>query len=294
MDKIMRNPIVYVLFLFPTLLMLCVFFFFPLVQAIYHGFTEWNGINPPKFTGLDNLVTALQDVKFLKSMVNNLYFILFTCVISIPTFVILAILISRVRVFASLYKIAYFVPVILSTAVIGILWGVVLEPEIGMLNSLLRAIGLDEWASYWLADPGKAMIAILVVNAWQWSGFNIILILTGIYGIPKDISEASSIDGANAFQHAIYMTIPMLRPVLAVVLLLSVIGSMKSLDIVLVMTQGGPFGSTHVMATYMIEQAYNRQNYGYSNMIAFLIFIITLVFSLFTNFVTKKWGEDAT
>ncbi len=273
--------------------MLFIFFFLPLVEAFYHGFTRWNGINPPVFTGMDNLQNAIKDTKFLKSIINNLYFILFTCVISIPLFVVIAILISRVKAIASFYKISIFVPVILSTAVVGILWGVILDPEIGMLNSFLKAVGLDAFALYWLADPRTAMISILVVNAWQWSGFNIILILTGIYAIPKEIHESSSLDGATAFQNAIYIILPMLRPVLAVILLLSVIGSMKSLDIVLVMTKGGPFGTTNVMATYMIEQAYLRSNYGYANMIAILIFIITLIISFITNFITKKWGGDS-
>jgi raffinose/stachyose/melibiose transport system permease protein len=292
MEKIMRNPWVYALFIIPTFTMLFVFFFIPLFKAFYHGFTNWNGINEPEFTGLENFFRAIQDTGFLKSMINNLYFILYTCVISIPLFIVLAILISQVKSFASIYKISYFVPVILSTAVIGILWGVILDPEIGMLNAILRKIGLDSFALYWLANPVTAMISVLVVNAWQWSGFNIILLLTGIYAIPKEIHESSALDGANAFQNAIYIILPMLRPVIAVILLFSVIGSMKSLDIVLVMTNGGPFSSTNVMATYMIDQAYTRQNYGYANMIAILIFFITLIFSLLTNFVTKKWGGD--
>ncbi len=292
MIKTMRNPAIYILFLLPTFALLLAFFFNPLIDAFYYGFTKWNGVGQPVFVGLDNFKAALADQDLSKSMINNAYFFLFTCFISLPLYFVLALLISKVHKFASAYKIVFFVPVILSTAVIGIIWGVVLEPNIGIVNNLLRAIGLDQFAMFWLANPDTALISVLVVNSWQWAGFNIILFLTGIYGIPKEINESSNLEGASTLQNTIHIIIPMIRPVIAVVFLLSVIGAMKTLDIVYVMTKGGPVGSTDVMATHMIEQAYGRQKYGYANMIAILIFLITLVFSLFSNYITRKWEDS--
>lgn len=292
MTKTLRNPAIYILFLAPTIALLGIFFFYPLVNAFYYGFTKWNGVGQPKFIGLDNLKAAIDDPDLLRSIINNAYVFLFSCIIALPGYFVLAMLISKVQRFASVYKIVYFVPVILSTAIIGIMWGVVLDPDIGIVNGFLRFIGLDQFAMYWLADPKTAMISVLIVNAWQWAGFNIILFLTGIYGIPKEINESSQLDGANSFQNTLHIVIPMIRPVIAVVFLLTVIGAMKTLDIVYVMTKGGPVGTTDVMATHMIEQAYSRQKYGYANMIAILIFLITLVFSLLANYMTRKWEES--
>jgi raffinose/stachyose/melibiose transport system permease protein len=291
MSRTLRNPLIYILYLAPTFILLSVFFYLPLIEAFFLGFTKWNGINPPVFNGLDNFKEILQDQNFLKAFKNNMVVILFSCFISLPLYFFIAILISNVTKFASMYKIIFFIPVILSTAIIGIIWGVVLEPNIGILNNFLRFIGLDQFAMFWIADPKTAMISVLVVNLWQWAGFNIILFLTGIYGIPKEMKEASAIDGANSFQYTTQIVIPLLKPVIAVVFILAVIGSMKVLDIVYVLTGGGPFGSTDVMATYMIEQAYGRQKYGYANMIAIIIFIITVTFASISNLISKKWVD---
>lgn len=185
-----------------------------------------------------------------------------------------------------------FLPSILSTAVVGVLWiYVVYNNDIGLLNKILIGLGLDDWILPWLADERTAMLSILLTNAWQWTGFYIVLVLAAIFSIPRDVYEAADIDGATGFQKALFITVPLIRPILTVVILLSIVGAMKALDIVMVMTNGGPAGMTDVMATYMYRVGFKNNEYGYANTIGLLIFIFTLVITLINHFISKKLGE---
>lgn len=144
-------------------------------------------------------------------------------------------------------------------------------------------LGLDDWILPWLADERTAMLSILLTNAWQWTGFYIVLVLAAIFSIPRDVYEAADIDGATGFQKALFITVPLIRPILTVVILLSIVGAMKALDIVMVMTD--------VMATYMYRVGFKNNEYGYANTIGLLIFIFTLVITLINHFISKKLGE---
>jgi raffinose/stachyose/melibiose transport system permease protein len=286
MNKTLRNPLIYILFIVPTLILYIAFFILPVFQSLAFGFTKWNGISPTgEFVGLDNFIKAFKDKRFWISVRNNSYFILFSIFVQLPIIVIFSLLISNVKRFKGFYKTAVFIPSILSTAVIGILWGFIYEPNIGILNRFLGIFGAPKLL--WLADPELAMFSILLTNAWQWTGFYIILVLAAILTIPKDLNEAAEIDGATGFQKATQITMPLIRPVINVVILLSIAGAMKAADIVIVMTRGGPFGSTDVMATYMINRSFQIFQYGYGAAIAILIFVFTLIVTLLFYLLTK-------
>ncbi|NBI27571.1 carbohydrate ABC transporter permease [Chengkuizengella marina] len=286
MNKTLKNPIVYILFLLPTILLYCLFMGMPVIQAFYYGFTDWDGLNPPIFNGIENFREAFTDSDFWLSVLNNIYFILFSIVIQLPIIIFLSLLISQVKRFKAFYKTAVFIPSILSTAVIGILWGFIYEPDSGLLNQFLALFGVEK--IYWLSDKSTAMISILITNAWQWTGFYVVLILAAILGIPKDLLEQAEIDGATNWNKSTRIIIPLIRPIIIVVMLLSIAGAMKALDIVWVMTEGGPFGTTDVMATYMIKEAFREYQYGYGNAIAILIFIFTLVITGLFQWSTKN------
>ncbi|MFS1512166.1 carbohydrate ABC transporter permease [Chengkuizengella sp. SCS-71B] len=286
MNKTLRNPLVYILLLLPTVLLYCLFMGMPVIQAFYYGFTDWDGLNPPTFNGIENFQEAFSDSDFWLSVLNNVYFILFSMVIQLPIIIFLALLISQIKRFKAFYKTAVFIPSILSTAVIGILWGFIYEPDSGLLNQFLGLFGVEK--IYWLSDKSTAMISILITNAWQWTGFYIVLILAAILGIPKDLLEQAEIDGATNWNKSTRIIIPLIRPIIIVVMLLSIAGAMKALDIVWVMTEGGPFGTTDVMATYMIKEAFREYQYGYGNAISILIFIFTLVITGLFQWITKN------
>ncbi|OPH48495.1 sugar ABC transporter permease [Paenibacillus ferrarius] len=291
MNKLGRNPWAYVLFTLPTLLLIAVFFLYPMIMSLRYGFTQWNGISPAKFNGLTNFITAFQDKYFWIAVRNNLSFICFSIGVQIPVILVLAFLVSKIRRGKSVYQTMIFLPTILSTAVVGVLWSFIYHPQAGLLNQLLEAIGLKAWQHVWLAEDATALLSVLVTNAWQWIGFYVVLVVSAIYAIPKNILEAAEIDGAASFGQAWWITLPLLRPILIVIVLLSITGSMKALDIVFVMTGGNPYGITEVMATYMYKKAYRIGEYGYASSVALLILLFTGTLTAVFGWITTKQGE---
>ncbi|MBP1967396.1 sugar ABC transporter permease [Paenibacillus aceris] len=281
----------YAIFTIPTLLLLVIFFLYPMLMSMRYGFTAWNGISPAKWNGLDNFTQAFQDKYFWMAVQNNLYFIGFSVGLQIPFILFLALVVSKIRRWTGFYKTMIFLPTILSTAVVGVLWGFIYHPEAGLLNKLLEAVGLGAWKHTWLADESTAMLSVLVTNAWQWVGFYVILVLSAIYAIPKTILEAAEIDGASSSRQAWSIMFPLLRPVIIVMILLSITGAMKALDIVFVMTGGNPYGITEVMATYMYKKAYRIGEYGYANAIALLILLFTGALTSVFGWMTAKQEE---
>ncbi|MFF2909871.1 carbohydrate ABC transporter permease [Paenibacillus sp. NPDC057934] len=290
MNKALRNPVVFTLFVIPALILFLMFFIYPIFSSIYYSFTSWNGVSSTvKFTGLSNYSKAFGDERFWISVKNNGWFILFSVFIQVPLIVIFSLLIANVKKLKGLYKTAVFMPSIMSTAVIGILWGFIYEPNIGLLNKLLSLVGINP--VYWLSDERFAMLSILITNAWQWTGFYIVMVLAAILSIPGELDEAAAIDGATRFQRATRITLPLIVPIISVVIMLSIAGAMKAADIVIVMTKGGPAGSTEVMATYMIKYAITNFKYGYGNAIAVLIFAFTLVVTVLYQVLIARRTE---
>ncbi|MFD0694356.1 carbohydrate ABC transporter permease [Paenibacillus sp. GCM10027628] len=275
MNHTMKNPAVYLMFILPSLLLYFLFFIYPMLTSVYYGFTDWNGLGEPHFIGFDNFMKAFEDLDFWNAVKNNVYFILFSVFVQVPFIIFFAILISGVKRLQGLYKTTVFMPSILSTAVIGILWGFIYEPEIGVLNKFLGLFGIEP--IYWLSDEKWAMLSVLITNAWQWMGFFIVLVLAAILAIPKELGEAAEIDGANYFQRATSITIPLIKPIISVVVMLSIAGAMRVIEIVLVMTNGGPVGATEVMASYMVTRAIKYGEYGFGTALSILIFVIALL-----------------
>ncbi|MEC0176346.1 sugar ABC transporter permease [Paenibacillus favisporus] len=290
MNKALKNPALYVLFILPCLILFAMFFLYPIVSSIRYSLTSWNGVSSdPKFIGFDNFVKALTEKRFWTAVQNNGYFILFSCGIQVPLIVFFSLLIAHVKKLKGLYKTAVFLPSIMSTAVIGILWGFIYEPNIGLLNNILKVFGIEPL--YWLSDEKYAMLAILITNAWQWTGFYIVMVLAAIISIPRELDEAAAIDGATAVQRAFSITLPLIKPIISVVIMLSIAGAMKAADIVIVMTKGGPAGSTDVMATYMIKYAITNFKYGYGNSISVLIFVFTLILTALYQLLIARRSE---
>lgn len=290
MNKALRNPVVFFLFVIPALVLFIMFFIYPIFSSIYYSFTNWNGVSETvKYTGLTNYEKALGDDRFWTSVKNNGWFILFSVCIQVPLIVLFSLLIANVKKLKGLYKTAVFMPSIMSTAVIGILWGFIYEPNIGLFNRILGLVGIEPL--YWLSDERFAMLSILITNAWQWTGFYIVMVLAAILAIPGELDEAAAIDGATGFQRATRITLPLIVPIISVVIMLSIAGAMKAADIVIVMTKGGPAGSTEVMATYMIKYAITNFKYGYGNTIAVLIFLFTLVVTVLYQLLFARRTE---
>lgn len=275
MKSALKNPIVYWSFVLPSLALYFLFFIYTLLTSVGYGFTDWNALETARYVGLDNFRQAFADSDFWVSVRNNMYFILFSVFLQVPLIIFFSLLISSVRKLQGLYKTTVFMPAILSTSIIGILWGFLYHPNDGLFNKIVELFGGEP--IMWLGDTKWAMLSILVTNAWQWMGFYIVLILAAILSLPKEINEAASIDGATGFQRAIRITVPLIMPIISVVVMLSIAGAMRVIDIVLVMTNGGPAGATEVMASYMVNQGTRYGEYGYAMALSILIFAIALL-----------------
>lgn len=291
MNKILRNRLAFVVFVVPALILYITFFIVPLINSLRYSITSWNGVTDPIFNGVDNFIKAFNDPDFWVAFRNNIYFLLFSVFIQVPVIVVVSILISNVKRLNNFYKITVFLPTILSTAAIGVIWKFMYSPDAGMINQFLRTIGLESWTRVWLGDENFAMLAILATNGWQWTGFYIVLVLAGIFAIPKEIIEAGEIDGAVGWRKATLLTLPLIRPVVIVTMFLSITGSMKALDIVMIMTNGGPYGSSEVMATYMYKQAYSMSDFGYANAISIIITVFTAILSLIYHLISTRTKE---
>lgn len=288
MNKPLKNPITYLVFIIPTLVLYAVFFVYPVIVSFYYGFFGWDGITDKVFVGLDNFTRLWEDEVFRKALVNNFYFMAFSLIVNIPLVFLISIMISKVRRMRDFYKSAVFVPVVISTATVAILFGVLYNYDSGLINQFIRLVAPEEWAQEWLSNPKLALLSILVANAWQNIGFFIVLCLAAILNIPREIVEAAKIDGVNGWQETWTITLPLIRPVLFVMLLLSVSGTMKVLDIVQIMTNGGPFQSTEVMSTYMLKVGFRSMELGYGSAIGVAMFIIILVLTGILQRITKR------
>lgn len=289
MRSTMKNPYIYIVFVIPSLFLYFLFFIWPMLTSVGYGFTNWTGLGETKYVGFDNFQRAFEDSSFWNSVKNNVYFILFSVFIQVPIIIFIAILIGNVKRFQGFYKTTVFVPAILSTAVIGILWAFMYDPDVGVVNKMLSVFGVEP--IYWLADMKWALWAVLITNAWQWMGFFIVLVLASILAIPKELNEAAEIDGATGFQKAIRITVPLIKPIISVIVMLSIAGAMKVVDIVLVMTNGGPIGATDVMASYMVNRAVRYGDYGYGMALSIMIFVIALLLTAIYQLTFGRTNE---
>lgn len=291
MNKALRNPWIYAAFIVPTIALYVLFFVYPVLVSLYYGFYQWDGITDKVFIGIDNFTRLLKDEVFGKAFWNNMYFLVFSLVVNIPLVIAISIAISKVRRMRNFYKSAVFVPVVISTATVAILFGVLYNFESGLINQVLRMIGGESWAQEWLSNPKLAMLSILVANAWQNIGFFIVLCLAAILNIPREIVEAANIDGATSWRETRLITLPLIRPVMFVMLLLSVSGTMKVLDIVQIMTGGGPYQSTEVMSTYMLKVGFRSMELGYGSAIGVAMFIIILIMTGILQLISRRREE---
>lgn len=282
-SKTMRRLVPY-LFLLPTVAVLAVFVYIPIAQNVVFSLYEWSAISPVwKFVGLENYVELLQDRIFHKSLVNNLYYAVISVAVQVfGALVFAAILESGVFPFrlSSFFRTALFLPSVLAITIIGFMWQLFYNPTIGLINQVLRVIGLDALARPWLGQEGTAIFSIIAVSQWQWTGYIMILFIVAIQAIPKELYEASRLDGANAWQQFIHVTVPSVRETTLVMTAITVIGAFKVFDIIWVMTAGGPNHASEVLGSYMYRSAFRLDRMGYASTIATVIFIITLAFTI--------------
>jgi ABC-type sugar transport system permease subunit len=287
MRRALRDNLHWYLFLAPALLLLLGFMGFPLYRSLELSLYEWKGLLPRQWVGLENFERLFRDRYFWSALGHTIVFALAATVGTVGIGFLLALAISRRVPLHGLYRFAFYLPVMLPMTVVAALWARIYEPNYGLLNTTLSAIGLGFLAHPWLGSLDLSLPAIIVVCIWQYAGFPMIVLLAAIEGIPEDLYQAAELDGASEFQRMRDLVIPMIWPVLVSISVIQIIFSLKVFDLVWVMTKGGPAESSAVLGTYLYRRAFEQQEYGYASAVAVSMFAIIFTVTYLYYRLTK-------
>ncbi|HZH60739.1 MAG TPA: sugar ABC transporter permease [Metabacillus sp.] len=275
MDKVMSNKLVIALYVLPALLLIMVLIYIPIGLTGYYGLMKWDGIGEMTFIGLDNYMKLLTDGKFWDSAYHSFLLAIFSA-LSLAGYLIISLVLAGKIKGANFLRKIYLIPMLLSSVAIAQLWLKIYHPSNGLVNSLLMSMRVDNPPA-WLAEPKYVLGAIFVPIIWQYAGFYILIYYAALKNIPESLIEAARIDGANAFQIAYKIKVPLIAGVIKVTIVLAIVGSLKYFDLIYVMTGGGPNGSSEVMASYMYQKAFGTYDFGYGSAVGFFLLLICLV-----------------
>jgi multiple sugar transport system permease protein len=277
--QVRRNWSAY-LFLTPGLIHFAVFTLFAVAFAFYISFHEWNIIQPDKpFVGLENYLRLLKDARFHRAVGNTLLF-LFGVPLNLASGLAVALLLNTKVRGQGLYRTFFYIPVVTPLVVSSIIWKWVYQGDYGLLNYYLLKLGLIQEKIVWLADPDLALPALIIMGIWGGTGSTMVIYLAGLQSIPEEMYDASKVDGANAFQRLLYVTIPLLAPTTFFLMITSIIGTFQIFTQVYIMTNGGPLNRTTTIGYYLYEKAFRQLEMGYATAMAFALFAMIFGFTL--------------
>ncbi|MCM3714477.1 sugar ABC transporter permease [Alkalihalobacillus oceani] len=271
-----KKAITIALFILPALLVYSVFILYPIVATFQYSLFSWSGGQGERtFIGLQNYTVLFADQTFWSALQNNMMLILASVFIQIPLGLLMALVLFSPIKGIKLLNVLYFLPYLMSTVAIGLLWIFMYDPINGPMNQVVQWFGVEPVA--WLADQNTALIAVLIVIIWQFAPFYMILFKAAMVGIPDELYEAAEIDGANGIQKFFSITFPALIPTIVTSSILAIVGSLKAFDIFYIMTGGGPGNATEIVGTYMFKQGFIHFNMGYASTIAAMMFILAFI-----------------
>jgi len=264
------------LFILPALFFFGLYVVYPVIDTIYLSFFEWNGLSPIKIpVGLRNYIEVLfGDWIFRTALRNNIIWFFFTISIQGILGLFLAILVDGISRGKSIFRVVFFIPVVTSEVILAKVWQHIYNPDYGFLNYTFKSLGLSSLTRYWLGDANLALLCVMIVNIWLWTGFAFVLYLAALQSIPREIEEAAEIDGATKFQKLRYVTIPLLRPTTVTYIALGIIGSFKEFAKPWVVTKGGPNHASDLICTYIYKSAFENSRMGYACALSTILLLI--------------------
>ncbi|MFE5322123.1 carbohydrate ABC transporter permease [Paenibacillus sp. NPDC056579] len=274
--------------LLPAFLLYAFFVIIPVFWSAYYGFFDWKGIGAAKYIGFDNYVEVVKDPLFWKSFKNNMLIVAASVFGQVPIALVLALLLMKSTLFQRMIRASVFMPMVLSSVVVGIIWGYIYHPQIGILNFLLETVGLESWKKAWLSDPKISMYAIMVPIIWNYIGPYMIMFIAALQNISPEIDDASQIDGVGPVRKLFVITLPMIWDTIKVAVVLCISGSLKAFDLIYVMTGGGPAHSTELLASYMYNNTFNVFRYGYGSAVSTAIIILSMVLIVGSQYLMKR------
>jgi raffinose/stachyose/melibiose transport system permease protein len=285
------------IFVLPALVLFGIFILYPLLTALSYSFFDWTGIVRGDFSGIANYLTLFTDLPYREQLpnafVHNLLLFAGAMIFQNTIGLGLAVLLHRLKRFRRLFQTLYTLPYLVSPLVIGYLWSLMLSPLFGPVNAVLRAIGLEELAQPWLGNPETAIVVVVLVTAWQWIGFPVLLYGAALGGIPEELNEASALDGASAWRSFRSITLPLLIPSIGTVTVLTFIGAMEAFPIPYALggSVGNPAGATDVLSLLFYRTAFesgSNNALGTSSAIATLLFIFIFGISMLITWALRR------
>ncbi|MGW2387507.1 carbohydrate ABC transporter permease [Streptomyces sp. NPDC001658] len=276
-------------FLAPALLGFVVFLLWPTLRGIYLSFTRFNLLTPAEWVGLDNYVRMVNDPIFWDSLTVTVEYVLINIGVQTVAALAIAVLLQRLTQSALLRGIV-LTPYLMSNVVAGLVWLWILDTQLGIGNEILAAVGVDRIP--FLADETWAIPTIALINVWRHVGYTALLLFAGLQAIPNDMYEAARVDGASEWRMFWRITMPLLRPVLAVVLIMTVIGSFQVFDTVAVTTAGGPANATNVLQYYIYGSAFGRFQFGYASAMSVALLVVLSAITVLQYRLTRAGRTD--
>ena len=275
----------------PAIVVIAVFVYLPLVQNFGFSTLEWDIYSGTQtFVGLDNYIRLAGDPIFWSALGNNVLYAVISIVFQVGGALVLAALIESLRStrWRKSLRAIYFVPSAISLTVAGLLFYFIYEPNLGLLNSLLDAIGLGALAQPWLGQESTAMVSIIAMSQWQGFGYSTLLFAVAIQRIPSELYEAASLDGIGPIRRFFHVTLPLVREMTGLMMIVTISGAFQVFNEVMVMTSGGPNNSTQVLGTWLYRNGFVRNDFGYAAAIATVLFVITLAVAIAQLWYTRR------
>ncbi len=285
---------VLIAFLFLPVLIFVFAVFVPLITAFVYSFFEWKGGPVKTFNGIENYLQLFADDKFWLSFSHNLFLVAVCIVGQIGlAFIFVLMISSRLVKFKEIHRTFGFFPSTLAAVTIGFVWKMIYDYKRGIINWFLDLIGREDLKQVWLNNTELVMLLVAIPLVWQWIGYYMVIILSAISAVDQEIFEVAELDGANGFQRAIYIVLPLIKNTLLVCVTLCIAGNMKSFDNIYVMTKGGPGYSSMVMAMYGYQVSFGQSNLGYGSAISVGIFVLSILVIGGSQFLVKKASKKS-
>lgn len=290
MQKLLQNKWTIAFFVLPALVVYVFVVPLPVFESIYDSFFNWDLISPMKFVALKNYIELfVSDPFFYLILKNTVIFTIVCIVLQLPLAMLLAYWLQDRKLFASkFFRNVFFLPTVLSGTAIGILWQFLYQPQIGLINVVIRMLGFTHFSKAWLADPTFAIYAVAFCVSWQFFGYHMVIYLAGMSTVPHEVIESARMDGANGWNTFRFVTFPMMRPFVQISVVLITTSSLKVFDNVLALTGGGPGNDSSVLSLYMYKNAFLYSRYGYASAIATLLLILNVLLTLSISYAFRE------
>lgn len=277
-------------YLLPALVVYCAIVIYPILNSLWLTMFRWDGVNPVKeFVGLGNFVYLFtKDPVFSIALTNNLKWSIASLLLPVSVGLGVALLFNTHKRGFSFFRGAFYFPATLSLVIIGTIWTWMYDPNFGLINNFVKLISGGSWTFDWFAVPDNTIFYVVIAASWAYSGICMLMFMSGLQAIPKDIYESALLDGANRLQKLIYITLPLLKNTLNVVLVTTLVNSFQVFDMIFVMTNGGPGRATNVLASWSYAQVFTYHDMGRGTAIAWVLALIVLCLSIFSNRLSSK------